>query len=277
MLVLGDSSRYDRVVITNARKGSIEYMKQFRNKNLARTGLIVLAAGALVFVTYGGQAYARDGVEGTTPANTNTTTTRTEVEAKDSPTTKVEASDTEVETETTQAVNSQMEKAKEAMQAKREKAKSQLDAAKLKVCQAREKGITTTMTNLNTRGTEHLAVFTKIADRVEAFYTSKGKTVANYDTLVADVNAKKSAAETAIANAKASGTTFSCTDSNPGMAAQQFKDAHASVVKALQDYRTAIKNLIVAVKSVQSDANTSTSAESSTTTKTDTTTTAGSN
>lgn len=251
-------------------------MKQFRSKNLARTGLIVLAAGALVFVTYGGQAYARDGVESTTTVNTNTTT-RTEVEAKDSPRTTGGSSDTEMETETTRAVNSQMEKAKESMQAKREKATERLDAAKLKVCENREKHITTTMTNLTTRGTDHLAVFTKIADRVEAFYTSKGKTVANYDTLVADVNAKKAAVETAIASAKASGTTFSCTDPNPAMAAQQFKDAHAAVVKALQDYRTAIKNLIVAVKSVQSDATTSTSTDSSSTTKTGTTTTAGSN
>jgi hypothetical protein len=253
-------------------------MKQFRSKNLARTGLIVLAAGALVFVTYGGQAYARDGVESTTTTNTNTntntTTSRSEVKAEVSQTT---ATDLATENETKHAVDTQAEKAKEALQAKREKAKEHLDAAKLKVCQNREKHITTTMTNLTDRGTDHLTVFTKIADRVEAFYTSKGKTVSNYDTLVADVNAKKAAVETAIANAKASGTTFSCTDPNPTMAAQQFKDAHAAVVKALQDYRTAIKNLIVAVKSVQSDAKASTTTDSSSTTKTETTTTAGSN
>lgn len=277
MLVLYVPSRYDRVVITNARKGSIEYMKQFRNKNLARTGLIVLAAGALVFVTYGGQAYARDGVESTTTTNTNITTKQGEVEAKESSSTTVQANETENDNETTQAIDSRIEKAKEAMQAKREKAKEHLDAARLKVCQNREKEITSKMTTLTTRGTDHLGVFTKIADRVEAFYTSKGKTVANYDSLVADVNAKKAAAETAIANAKASGTTFSCTDPNPSMAAQQFKDSHAAVVKALQDYRTAIKNLIVAVKSVQSDAKSSTTTDTSTTTKTDTTTTAGSN
>jgi hypothetical protein len=248
-------------------------MKQLRNKNLARTGLIVLAAGALVFVTYGGQAYARDG-----GSTTETSTVHNEVETKVAQTQTTETeNEAETDHQTTQAINDKMEKAKETMQAKREKAKEHLDAARLKVCQNREKEITTKMTTLTTRGTDHLNVFTKIADRVEAFYKTKGKTVANYDSLVADVNAKKAAVETAIASAKASGTTFSCTDPNPGMAAQQFKDSHAAVVKALQDYRTAIKNLIVAVRSAQSDATSSTTTDTSTTTKTDATTTAGSN
>lgn len=246
-------------------------MKQFRFKSLARTGLIVLAAGALVFVTYGGQAYARDGqvnAEESTTTTTPTGSTKTEVDAK----TVVSENETTTgaETETETAINSRVERAQQELKAKREQAKGQLEAAKLKVCEARQKGITQRMSSMVTTSTNHLNVFSDIATRVETFYTNKGKTVANYDTLVADVNAKKTAAETAIATAKASSTSFSCTDANPSLAGQQFKAAHTAVVKALQDYRTAIKNLIVAVKSVQSDATTSTTTESSNTTSTST-------
>lgn len=244
-------------------------MKQFRYKNLARTGLIVLAAGALVFVTYGGQAYARDGQVYVEQTPTPTTTTNEQKNGSESETTTKTASETEAET----AINSRIEQAQQELKAKREQAKSQLDAARLKVCEARQQGITQRMNSMVTTATNHVNVFTDIASRVEAFYTSKGKTVANYDTLVADVNAKKTAAETAIATLKASSTSFSCTDANPSLAGQQFKDAHAAVIKALQDYRTAIKNLIVAVKSVQSDATSSTTTESSNTTSTTTTST----
>ena len=242
-------------------------MKQFRSRDLARTGLITLAAGALVFVTYGGQAYAQDGASGTIGART---------EAESQP--KVVQASTTTPTDVQTSINSQIAQLKQKMQAEREQTKANLTAQRLKVCQDREKLIDTQMTKMSDNSTDHLNVFTSIATRVEAFYTQKGKTVANYDSLVADVNAKETAAETAIATAKASGASFSCTDANPGLAAQQFKDAHAGVIKALQDYRTAIKNLIVAVKSVQSDA-----AQSSTTsgnpaiTTTTTTQTTGSN
>ncbi len=252
-------------------------MKQFRSKSLAKTGLIVLAAGALVFVTYGGQAYARDGqvnAEQSTTTTGQTGNSTTQVEAKTTDN-EVQASP-ETETQTESAINSRIEKAQQELKAKRDQAKSRLEAARLKVCEARQQGITQHMSSMVTTSTNHLNVFSDIASRVEAFYASKGKTVANYDTLVADVNAKKTAAETAIATAKASSTSFSCADANPQLAGQQFKDAHAAVIKALQDYRTAIKNLIVAVRSAQANATTSTTTDSSNTTST-TTQTTGSN
>lgn len=130
--------------------------------------------------------------------------------------------------------------------------KQRLEGKKLEACQAREQRIARTMEQMTKRGENHIAVFTKIADRVKAFYEEKGKTVAGYDALVVDVDAKKQAAEAAVAGAQSVGDVFSCDSDNPKIASEEFREAHKAQVAALKEYRTSVKNLIVAVKSAQS-------------------------
>lgn len=130
-------------------------------------------------------------------------------------------------------------------------AQTRLADAKLKACQNREKAINNIMARLADRGQRHLDLFTKIAERTEAFYITKGKTLSNYDALVADVTAKKAAAQTAVNAVKASSVTFKCDGTDPKGAAASFKDSLKNQIAALKDYKTAVKNLIVGVKSVQ--------------------------
>jgi len=134
-------------------------------------------------------------------------------------------------------------------------------AAKLKSCQNREKAINNIMTRIAGRGQKQLDLFTSIATKTEKFYTDKGKTLSNYDALVADVNAKQTAAQTAVDAVKADSVTFKCDGTDPKGAASSFKAALKSEISALKDYKTAVKNLIVRVKSVQG---TTTSADQTT-------------
>lgn len=77
-----------------------------------------------------------------------------------------------------------------------------------------------------------------------------GKTIANYDSLVADIQAKKSAVQTALSIAQNDANSFSCTGDDPKGQLTQFRKDMQAVKKALKEYRTSIKNLIVAVRSV---------------------------
>lgn len=138
-------------------------------------------------------------------------------------------------------------KAEERLQLK----EARLDAIKLKVCQKRETHINNTMDRVATRGEKQLDVFNKIATRTETFYTTKGKTLSNYDALVADVNAKKAAAEAAVAAVKSDSVTFKCDGIDPKGSAANFKSSLKTEIAALKAYKTAVKNLIVGVKSVQ--------------------------
>lgn len=162
------------------------------------------------------------------------------------------------------AVQERVEQAKVRAEARVAEAKQRLEGRKLKACQEREQRIEATMNQMTKRGENHIAVFTKIADRVKAFYTEKGRTAENYDVLVAEVDAKKLAAEEAVAGAQSVSEVFSCDSDNPKIASMEFRDAHKAQVSALKEYRTAVKNLIVAVKSAQSTAEKAESTEGST-------------
>lgn len=121
----------------------------------------------------------------------------------------------------------------------------------MKACQNHEKSINNRMSHIATRGQKQLDLFTTIAERTENFYTKKGKTLDNYDQLVADVNAKKAAAQAAVDTVKSSSVSFKCDGTDPKGAVSTFKDNLKLEISALKAYRTSVKNLIVGVKSVQ--------------------------
>jgi hypothetical protein len=133
---------------------------------------------------------------------------------------------------------------------------ARLTAVKLKVCQNRQKAITNIMSRIADRGQKQLDLFSTIATRVETFYTDKGKTLSNYDALVTAVNDKKAAAQTTVDTIKTDSTGFSCDSNDPKGSIATFKTALKSEIQALKDYKTAVKNLIVGVKSVQGTTNT---------------------
>lgn len=139
-------------------------------------------------------------------------------------------------------------------QERKEQVQNRLTEAKLKACQAREKAIKKRSESLGKMAANMQEKFEAIAKRVEEYYTSKvvpsGKTVANYDSLVADIQTKKGAVQTALTAAQSNAGSFSCTSDDPKEQMRQFKADMRAVKSALKDYRTSIKNLIVAVHSV---------------------------
>lgn len=144
---------------------------------------------------------------------------------------------------------------KEAAQAaaaeKKEAAQTRLEEKKLKACQNREKTITNIMSRMGDRGQKHIDLFSKTAEKTQAFYTKKGKLLSNYDALVAELAVKKAAAQTAVDVTKSSVVEFKCDGSDPKGAAASFKERMKAQNEALKAYKTAVKDLIVGVKSVQ--------------------------
>jgi hypothetical protein len=199
---------------------------------------LALITGASVLLL-GGTVFAFRGSDDSTSTSHNVAQT-TEVEHA-------------TETENTTTEHSTGDDTSTRSQARVAAAKAHLDAVKLKVCQKRQDHINKRMKNVANHGQRLIDVFTKIAERTEAFYTSKGKTLSNYDALVADVNAKKTAADTAVADIKAKSVTFKCDGTDPKGSIQEFKDSLASEHAAIKAYKTAVKNLIVGVKSVQDE------------------------
>lgn len=133
-------------------------------------------------------------------------------------------------------------------------AKNKLTQAQLRSCQAKESAIKDRMQSLVDLVANMEEKFSAIEKRVEDFYTTKvvpdGKTVSNYSSLVANIGTKKAAVDTALASAKTDTSNFNCTSDDPKSLFTQFRTDMQKVKSALKDYRTSIKNLIVAVHSV---------------------------
>jgi len=149
---------------------------------------------------------------------------------------------------------------------------NRLTEARLRACQARENTITQRTTHLLNLVTTMESKFDSIAKAVEDYYITKvvssGKTVATYDSLIADIQTKNTAVQTAVTAAQTDGAGFTCTGDDPKGQLIQFRTDMLVVINALQDYRISIKNLIVAVRSVTGtteEANPGTSGKPSTT------------
>lgn len=125
---------------------------------------------------------------------------------------------------------------------------SHLAAAQPKACQNREAAINNIMSRIDTRAQNQLTLFGTIATRVEGFYTSKGKTVSNYDQLVAAIATAKTQATTDLSTMQGN-STFSCSSSDPKGMVTAFQGYLKTEITDLQSYRTAVKNLVVAVAS----------------------------
>lgn len=145
----------------------------------------------------------------------------------------------------------ELKRAAERARAKAAAVKDRLEGKRLKACEAREAAIRRIMKRAGERGDNHIALFTKITERVQTFYQNKGKTLATYDQLVADVAAKKAAAMTAVDTVKAAEVQFDCTGDNPKALVTAFRSEIKAQVAAMKAYRMSVKNLIVGVKSVQ--------------------------
>ncbi len=131
-----------------------------------------------------------------------------------------------------------------------------LQEGKLRACQAISSSVTTRSTHLVDLVTRMEKTFTSIADGVEQYYLTKvvptGTILPNYDALVADITTKENAIAPLVEAAQADATGFSCTGNNPAAQLTQYRTDMQGVLKGLQDYRTSIKNLIVAVHTLPS-------------------------
>ena len=142
-----------------------------------------------------------------------------------------------------------------------------LQDAKLRACQAIASSLTTRSNHLIDLVNQQIKTFTSIALGVEQYYLTKvvpsGSTLANYDSLVADITTKQTAVSSPLQAAQNDITTFSCTGNNPAAQLTQFRTDMQAVLTALQTYRTSIKNLIVAIVSLPSTTKPSTSPSAS--------------
>lgn len=216
-------------------------------KIVSMSTLFVLTL-TFVFVAATITANAEDGSNTQQTQQSANTTTQEQKEKREKLEAELKAKREKLEAEKKQRETEYKAK----VEARKTEVSTRLADTKLENCKKREAAINKGLKNVADRRSKQLEVFNKISERTQKFYTDKDLSLANYDVLVADVNAKKSAAESAIADLKTKTIDFKCDGTDPVGAVDAYKAAREEVVVALKEYKTAIKNLIVAVKSVAS-------------------------
>lgn len=133
----------------------------------------------------------------------------------------------------------------------KENVHEKLAAKRLEVCEKRQAKINDIASRGAAQNTKQLAVFQKIEAKVMQFATNKNITSETIDAALAVANEKEAAAVAAIEVAQS--TTFDCTTTDGANPGSMIKHAMTSRHAALKEYRTAIKDLIVAVKQANNE------------------------
>lgn len=155
----------------------------------------------------------------------------------------------------TASAKNELQRANARAEERMERTKTRLASPNVAIqnsCESRKEGVVNRMKRLVELSEKMLENFDTHATKVQDFYISvvvpKGVTVKNYDKLVADIAAKKAVVQTTLANAQADVDDFSCTNGDPKTYLNTFRTDMQAVKTALKEYRTTIKNLIVAVR-----------------------------
>lgn len=143
------------------------------------------------------------------------------------------------------------ERLQELRQKRQQNRQQRLAENRLRVCEQRKVRINAIMDRAILRAEKHLDLFSSISDRVQNFYLDKGYTLDNYEELVTAVDTAKAQAQANLETLKDL-DSFECTADDPKGNIEEFKLALKTINQDLKDFRTAVKNLIVGVKSAKS-------------------------
>ena len=123
-------------------------------------------------------------------------------------------------------------------------------AAQLRACTNRQAAIQKIIGNIIIRSQNQTSLFATIAARVETYYQSSGKkNVSNYAQLLASIQSIQVKTNTDLSTLKSNGN-FNCNTINPKNTVYLFQGYLKQEIQDLQTYRRAVKNLIVAVATV---------------------------
>jgi len=204
---------------------------------------VVMALGLAVVPVGAEHGVHAEGTDDSTSTSTGTGTNTGE--SSDGQQTTTTGTENETETGGGRGLR---DEARTLLTEKRKNGKEHSTELRQKACEQRQKSIDKRTSNFAAAAQRHLDVFNKIFTKVQAFHDSKGLNVTGYDTLVATVTTKQTAAQAAVDALKALDVQIDCTQSDPATTVATIKTAVTNAHNALKDYRKALKDLVVALK-----------------------------
>jgi chromosome segregation ATPase len=174
--------------------------------------------------------------QGTTPGETTTTSTE---EEDDKPTGRLD----EIK-----------KRAKNSLAEDRAALKEQRKAdARKKACEAREKNLNNKIKNFGNHAQRHLDRLDKTYDKLQAYQEQNKLDADKYDALVVIADEKQTTATEAVAALKEVVIDIDCTATDPAESVATVKEAVKNARVSLQEYHTAVKDVLVELMTSKSD------------------------
>ena len=208
---------------------------------------LVLALTALVTVP----AFAQHGSADDT-SGSNDTTTSTSGDASGG------TNETETETEHLNSTELHHRGSLMVGQLEKEHHSQKTAEERTKACESHKHGLETKFARITTnsqRLEDHIGTF---LTRAETYQSTNNITVDNWTTLVANADAAKLKVDASIANLKTVTPTLDCNSTTVAQDVATFKAAAQQVRTDLKAYKTAVKDVFVALENAKEAANTTT-------------------
>ena len=225
------------------------------NKFKRNFGALLLSVLAVtVLATSGASAHDTDSKHTEAAVDSSKATTSVATGSGDSSTSSTDSTDDKPTADATKVhvaeIKNEVQNELKAKRADQKTAKTL--AARQKACTAREANLNKKIANYNTRATKALAKYDSVFTKLQAFQATENLTVPTYDALVTEANAKKDAATAAVNALAAVSVDIDCTSEDPAASVLTVKTAVETAKSSLKEYRTSVKNVLVALMTAKS-------------------------
>jgi hypothetical protein len=214
-----------------------------------------LTALVSVLVLAGSPAYARHGSDDLT-SNSGPASAQTVADTS-SPTTSEssrggdtgETSGTEdgLETEVEHNVTLFKQHGRQNLTERRQNKTEKTAAQRQKVCVNVQKAVNNKLSAFNNHADSYLTRLNTAYTKLKDYQSTKNVQVDNWDSLLSAANDKQASATASVDALKALGTSVDCTSSDPAAMLASVKSGAADTRNVLKEYRTSLKNIIVAL------------------------------
>lgn len=225
---------------------------------------LVLAVTTLAVVP----AFAQHGAADTSGSGSDSSSTETDTSSSGSGTSGSsgssssssgkEVAETETETHASETAKTALRTKGSQMVAELEQQHKNGKSAedKTKACEAHKQGLQNKFTRITTNATNLEAKIGTFETKATTYQSDNNVTVDNWDNLVAASDTAKTNVDTAITNLKAVTPSLDCNNTSVASDVATFKAGAQDVRDALKAYKTAVKNVFVALQQTK-DANAS--------------------
>lgn len=120
-------------------------------------------------------------------------------------------------------------------------------AQRQKVCANIQKAVNNKLSAFDNHADSYLTRLNTAYTKLKDYQTTKNLQVANWDALLSAADSKQASATTSVDALKALGTSVDCNSSDPAAMLASVKSGATDTRNSLKDYRTTLKNIIVAL------------------------------